>query len=236
MPLPEIVTPEFQTNLPSTGETIFYRPFLVKEEKMLLMAQEGQDRKEITNSVVTVLQNCIKTPVEIKKLPLFDVEWLFLQLRSKSVGEVINLNLRHNKEGCQHLNKIELPIEKIKVNQTEGHSDILMINEEAGLGVKLGYPTLELTEKFDIENATSEDIFDLILLCIENVFDKEKVYNDFTMEELSDFVGELPKEFVDKFMMFFNTMPKVGYTLEYECEKCKDKITHKMNGLMDFFL
>ncbi len=236
MPLPEIVTPEFSTTLPSTGESLFYRPFLVKEEKMLLMAQEGKDRKEITNAVIKVLQNCIKTPVEVKTLPLFDVEWLFLQLRSKSVGEVIELNLRHNKEGCQHLNKIELPIEKITVNQTEGHSNILMIDEESGLGVKLGYPTLELTEKFDIENASSKDVFDLIILCINSVFDKNQVYNDFTAEEIDQFVGELPKDFIDKFMKFFNTMPKVGYELEYECENCKDKITHKMNGLMDFFL
>jgi predicted Mrr-cat superfamily restriction endonuclease len=236
MPLPEIITPEFQTILPSTGETIFYRPFLVKEEKMLLMAQEGKDKLEITNAVIQILQNCMKTPVEINKLPLFDVEWLFLQLRSKSVGEVITLNLRHNKEGCQHLNKVELPIEKIIVNKTDDHSNILMIDEESGLGVTLNYPTLEVTQKFNVENHSNKDIFDLMLVCIKNVFDKEQVYNDFTMEELSKFVGELPKEFVNKVMKFFNTMPRVGYKLEYECEKCKDKITHELNGLMDFFL
>ena len=198
MPLPEIVTPEFSTTLPSTGESIFYRPFLVKEEKMLLMAQEGQDRKEITNAVIQILQNCIKTPVEVKQLPLFDVEWLFLQLRSKSVGEVITLNLRHNKEDCQHLNKVELPIEMIKVNKNEDHSNILMINEETGLGATLRYPTLELTQTIDIENSTSEDIFNLILISIQNIFDKDKVYNDYTHEELSEFVGELPKEFISK--------------------------------------
>ena len=213
MPLPEIVTPEFSTTLPSTGESIFYRPFLVKEEKMLLMAQEGQDRKEITNAVIQILQNCIKTPVEVKQLPLFDVEWLFLQLRSKSVGEVITLNLRHNKEDCQHLNKVELPIEMIKVNKNEDHSNILMINEETGLGATLRYPTLELTQTIDIENSTSEDIFNLILISIQNIFDKDKVYNDYTHEELSEFVGELPKEFISKFMKFFATMPKVGYDL-----------------------
>ena len=107
MPLPEIVTPEFQTYLPSTGEQLFFRPFLVKEEKMLLMAQEGKDRTEITNAVIKVLQQCIKTPIDIKTLPIFDIEWLFLQLRSKSVSEVIDLNLRHTKEGCNHLNKIK---------------------------------------------------------------------------------------------------------------------------------
>ena len=236
MPLPEIVTPEFQTTLPSTGEQIFYRPFLVKEEKMLLMAQEGQDRVEITNAVIQVLQNCIKTPVQIKTLPIFDVEWLFLQLRSKSVNEVITLNLRHTKEGCNHLNKIQVPISDIKLVTPEDHSNILMIDEDAGMGMTLNYPSLEITENVNIEKSKAEDIFKLILLCVKNVFNKDQVFNDFTEEELSLFIGELPKDFLEKFMKFFNTLPKLSYELDYECENCKEKITHKLNGLMDFFL
>ena len=236
MPLPEIVTPEFQTTLPSTGEQIFFRPFLVKEEKMLLMAQEGQDKMEITNAVIQVLQNCIKTPVQIKTLPIFDIEWLFLQLRSKSVSEVITLNLRHKKEGCEHLNKIEVPIANIQVVSPKNHTNILIIDEDSGLGMTLNYPTLQITESVNIENANSEDIFKLIVLCVKNVFNKDQVFNDFTEAEMNEFVGELPKDFLDKFMLFFNTMPKVSYEIDYECENCKDKVTHKLNGLLDFFL
>ena len=236
MPLPEIVTPEYSTNLPSTGEEIFFRPFLVKEEKMLLMAQEGKDKKEITNAVVKVISNCVKTPLDIKQLPIVDVEWIFLQLRARSVSEVIQLNLRHTKEGCEHLNKIEIPIQDIKVNVPEGHSNILMINEDAGLGMKLKYPNLDITDKVDVTSAKSEELFELITLCIENIFDKDNVYNDYTKQELDDFVGELPKEFLDNFMKFFTSMPKVSYDLEYECENCKEKVSHKLNGLMDFFL
>ena len=236
MPLPEIVTPEFQTTLPSTGEQIFFRPFLVKEEKMLLMAQEGKDKSEITNAVIKILDACIKTPLEIRDLPIFDVEWLFLQLRSKSVNEVIDLNLRHTVEGCRHLNKIQLPIQDIEVKTNKDHSNILMISDETGLGMTLKYPSLSLTEKIDVDSQNNSDIFKLITICIKNIFDKQNVYNDYTKEELDKFIGDLPQDFLQKFMNFFRTMPRIGHKLEYKCEGCGKTVTHNLSGLMDFFL
>ena len=163
MPLPQIVTPEYITTLPSTGQSVSYRPFLVKEEKILLMAQEGKDQSEVTNAVIKILQECIKTPLDIKQLPVFDVEWLFLQLRSKSVGEIIKLNLRHvgNKE-CEHLNKIELPIADIKVTGLGKKDNIIIIDEKTGLGVELKYPNLALIDKMDIEKRSNTEIFKLI--------------------------------------------------------------------------
>tara|TARA_B100001989_G_scaffold252434_1_gene234451 strand:- start:1830 stop:2537 length:708 start_codon:yes stop_codon:yes gene_type:complete len=235
MPLPEIVTPEFQTSLPSTGEEVFFRPFLVKEEKMLLMAQEGKDKREINNAVVKIINACIKTPLDILNLPTFDIEWLFLQLRAKSVSEVIKLNLRHTVEGCDHLNKVEIPIQDIKVQNNPEHKNILMIDEDSGLGMSLNYPTLGLADNLS-DKVTNEQIFNLISKCVKNVFDKDQIYNDFTQEELDKFIGELPQEFLLKFMEFFKTMPKLEHTLEYTCEKCKKKVTHKINGLTDFFL
>ena len=109
MPLPRITTPEFTTILPSTGEKISYRPFLVKEEKILLMAQEGRDKDEIQKAVLNILEECVKTPIDVNSLRLFDIEWLFIQLRSKSVGEVIELKVRHieDKE-CNHSNPVEI--------------------------------------------------------------------------------------------------------------------------------
>ena len=110
MALPQLTTPEFQTLLPSTQETIHFRPFLVKEEKLLLMAQQGKDQKEILNTVFQILESCLKTPLEVKKLAPFDIEWLFLQLRAKSVGEVIDLKLKHMKEDCGGLTDVELSL------------------------------------------------------------------------------------------------------------------------------
>ena len=223
MPLPQIVTPEFSTTLPSTGETIFFRPFLVKEEKMLLMAQEGQDKNEINNAVLNIINACLKTPLEVKDLPTFDIEWIFLQLRAKSVSEVIKLNLRHTADDCNHLNKIEVPIADIKLTNEVKTDNIIMIDEATGLGMSVIYPTLGHAEILTKDNR-NEQVFNLIMNCVKNIFDKEQVYNDFTDEEL------------EKFMEFFNSAPKLEHTLKYTCEKCKKVIEHKLSGLTDFFL
>ena len=182
MPLPQIVTPEYITTLPSTGQSVSYRPFLVKEEKILLMAQEGKDA--------------------------------FLK----------------------HLNKIELPIADIKVTGLGKKDNIIIIDEKTGLGVELKYPNLALIDKMDIEKRSNTEIFKLITNCVYTVFDKDQVYTDFTDQELETFVGDLPQDFLKKFMDFFKNMPKVHHKLTYTCEKCKQEVTHELSGLMDFFL
>ena len=141
MPLPNIVTPEFVTTLPSTKQKIKFRPFLVKEEKVLLMAQEGKDRDEISAAVIKILQNCINEDLDITSLPLFDIEWLFLQLRSKSVGEVIELSFRHSeKEDCNHRNDVSINIDDIKVHFDEKHSSNIPLDN--GIGISMYYPSL----------------------------------------------------------------------------------------------
>ena len=237
MPLPKIVTPEFSTILPSTGEEILFRPFLVKEEKILLMAQEGRDKKEIQRAIINILQECIKIPLEVNVLPLFDIEWLFLQLRSKSVGEVIEVNINHvEKEDCQHTNKIEIPIKDINVYKKDEHSDIIEIDEATGLGIKMKYPSLALFEKFGDKEQTYEQVFHMIVDSVESVFDKEQVYQDFTRPELEDFIEQLDQKHLKKFMDFFETMPKLEHEIKYKCEKCGEEVTTKLSGLMDFFI
>ena len=138
MPLPQITTPEFTTILPSTGERLSFRPFLVKEEKILLMAQEGKDKNEIQRAVINILEECIKTPVTIEDLPLFDIEWLFIQLRSKSVGEVIDLKIKHveNKE-CLHLNPIEVNLEELEMTKDPNHTNIINITDDVGVTMSI---------------------------------------------------------------------------------------------------
>ena len=235
MPLPQITTPEFTTILPSTGERLSFRPFLVKEEKILLMAQEGKDKAEIQRAVINILEECIKTPITIEDLPLFDIEWLFIQLRSKSVGEVIDLKIKHveNKE-CLHLNPIEVNLEELEMTKDPKHTNIINITDD--IGVTMRYPSLKLVGDKNPEGLDSTAVFNLICDCVLNVFDKDQVYNDFTKEEIDKFVGDLDQKQLLKFMDFFKTMPKVEHTIKYKCEKCGQDVEHKLNGLVDFFI
>ena len=234
MPLPNIVTPEFVTNLPSTKQQIKFRPFLVKEEKVLLMAQEGKDPNEIQNAVVNILQACILDDIDITSLPLFDIEWLFLQLRSKSVSEVIELSFRHaEKEDCNHLNNVEINVEDIKIVYNEKHSNKIPL--EKGVGIEMYYPSLRVAANFNSENFSVQDVFDMIQTSVKSIYDENQVYNDFTQEELTQFLDKLNQSHLKKFMDFFETMPKLKYQLKYKCEKCGEEVTHNLEGLLDFF-
>tara|TARA_R100000008_G_C3582795_1_gene169790 strand:+ start:1032 stop:1739 length:708 start_codon:yes stop_codon:yes gene_type:complete len=235
MPLPQITTPEFTTTLPSTGERLSFRPFLVKEEKILLMAQEGKDKNEIQRAVINILEECIKTPITVEDLPLFDIEWLFIQLRSKSVGEVIDLKIKHveNKE-CLHLNPIEVNLEELEMTKDPTHNNIINITDD--IGVTMRYPSLKLVGDKNPEGLDSTAVFNLICDCVLNVFDKEQVYNDFTKTEIDKFIGDLDQKQLLKFMDFFKTMPKIEHTIKYKCEKCGQDVEHKLSGLVDFFI
>ena len=235
MPLPKIAAPTYELTIPSTGKKIKYRPFLVKEEKILLMAQEGKDKNEIQRAVINILEECIKTPVTIEDLPLFDIEWLFIQLRSKSVGEVIDLKIKHveNKE-CLHLNPVEVNLEELEMTKDPNHTNIINITDD--IGVTMRYPSLKLVGDKNPEGLDSTAVFNLICDCVLNVFDKDQVYNDFTKEEIDKFVGDLDQKQLLKFMDFFKTMPKVEHTIKYKCEKCGQQVEHKLNGLVDFFI
>ena len=235
MPLPQITTPEFTTTLPSTGEKLSFRPFLVKEEKILLMAQEGKDKNEIQKAVSNILEECIKNPITVEDLPMFDIEWLFIQLRSKSVGEVIDLKIKHieNKE-CGHLNPIEVNLEELEMTKDPNHKNIIMINDN--IGVTMRYPTLKLLGDKDPQGLDPSKILDIICDCILNVFDKDQVYNEFTKDEIDKFVGDLDQKQLVKFMDFFKTMPKIEHTIKYKCEKCGQDVEHKLTGLVDFFI
>ena len=235
MPLPQITTPEFTTIVPSTGEKLSFRPFLVKEEKILLMAQEGKDKNEIQRAVINILEECIKTPITVEDLPLFDIEWLFIQLRSKSVGEVIDLKIKHieNKE-CLHLNPVEVNLEELEMTKDPKHTNIINITDD--IGVTMRYPSLKLVGDKNPEGLDSTAVFNLICDCVLNVFDKDQVYNDFNKEEIDKFIGDLDQKQLLKFMDFFKTMPKVEHTIKYKCEKCGQDVEHKLNGLVDFFI
>ena len=235
MALPNIVTPEFETKLPSNNQTIKFRPFLVKEEKVLLMAGEGKDQKEILATVVNILQNCIITSgVNVLTLPLFDIEWLFLQLRAKSVGEVIELRMRHVQDPeCKGETDIQVNVEDIQVTRHKDHNTV--INIDSNIGITMKYPSLAEVGN-SLENVTAEQTFEIIEKCVKNVFDSNKVYNDFTHNELKEFIGKLDQKQFKKIIEFFNTFPKLEHKVKYKCAKCGEEVEYTLTGLMDFFL
>lgn len=231
MALPSISTPEFQTNIPSTGETITYRPFLVKEEKILLMAMEGKDNREIYNAVLKLLQNCITQDIDVNRLSTFDIEYLFLKLRGKSVGEVVALKVGHQNSECKHLTEVDINIDEIEVTGEISDGKV-MITEE--IGVKLRYPNMQDVIKVDADDAGA--LFDMISSCIEYIFDQQEVYNEFTKEEIVTWTEQLNQTQFKKITDFFENLPKLSKEVEWVCDKCGEKDSIKLEGMQSFFM
>jgi len=233
MALPKIATPFHEMELPSTGETIKYRPFLVKEEKLLLMAMEGNSQVEIANVMKQIITNCTDNKVDVENLPMFDVEYLFLQLRIKSVDDIAEVMLSCKK--CNETNKSKINLKDIKVNLPEEKQDFkLQLNSDIGIVMK--YPTLSvMSDMKGGEQENTETIFKTIIKCIDYIYDEKQVYKNFTEEELNEFIDSLPQEQFKKISEFFENMPKLEHTVKFTCPKCKTKNSFKLTGLQDFF-
>lgn len=239
MSLPEMATPLFHLTLPSTGEQITYRPFLVKEEKLLLIAKEADDEESVITTVMQILESCTNNEVDVTKLASFDIEYLFLNIRAKSVGEEIELKYKHtsnvNKEGndCAIVTPVQIKIDEIYVKTNEKHESKIMISNT--VGVQMRYPRLQTLSK--LMQGTIESTIESIADCIEFLFDEEKIYDKTTTtrEEMIQFIETLNQEQLTKINDFFDTMPRLEHEIEYECSGCgqKDKVT--LRGLSDFF-
>ena len=231
MALPKIAAPEFKTKIPSTGQEISYRPFLVKEEKILLMAMEGQDQREITTSILNLLEDCILTEVDVRRLATFDIEYLFLKLRGKSVGEVIEFKMGHVKETeCKHRSSGVINIDDIKP-VGEIRDPVIMITKD--IGVKVHYPSLaDLDGITDTGNAA---LMTILTRCIDQVFDKEQVYADFSEKEITEWDDSLDQAGFRKIAEFFNDMPKLAHTYKWKCEECGEEDQMELEGLQSFF-
>ena len=233
MALPLLVTPEFTTAIPSTGKEIRYRPFLVKEEKILLMAMEGKDQKEISNAVMKLLENCIVSKdVQVTKLTTFDIEYLFLKLRGKSVGEVVELNLGHmNNNKCEEKTPIQLNLDEIKVTGKISDGKIMITKD---VGVKMRYPSLKDIIGTDLED--DESGYNLVQKCVEYVFDKDEVYSDFSEKEMKDWIESLGQEQFKKMADFLQKMPKLSHKVKWKCKACGEEESLTLEGLQSFFI
>ena len=243
MTLPLLTTPTYDLTLTSIGQEIKYRPFLVKEEKLLLIAMEGGEQKDIFTAVKAILKACILTEdVDIDKLPQFDIEYLFLNIRAKSVGEIIELRISHtdetNSKGdkCAHIEEVNVNIDDIKINGNDKMDPRIKITDT--IGVILTYPTLEILNSMKEQKSQVSTIFELVLKCVDQIWDAQNVYEakDHTEEELLAFLESLNKDQFSKISEFFENMPKLKHKVTYTCSACGTEETLEVEGLQSFFV
>ena len=241
MPLPKINTPTHELVLPSTGKKIKYRPFLVREEKILVMAMESEDMKQITTAIVDILNNCIITRgVKVEKLSTFDIEYLFLNVRSKSVGETVEVNVTCPDDGETQV-QMEIDIDSIKVKKDKNHTNIVKLDDN--LSMKLKYPSLNefIENNFDASsNSGKSEVaqsLDMITSCIDMIYNEEESWSstDSTKKELSEFIEQLNTKQFKEIEKFFATMPKLSHTIKIKNPNTKVESEVVLEGLASFF-
>ena len=238
MPLPTIVTPTYELELPSTGKKVKYRPFLVKEEKLLVLALETENTKDISTAIKTVLKSCIQSRgVKVENLPTFDIEYLFLNIRGKSVGEDIEVNLISPDDGVTEV-PVTINIDDIKIQKSEDHNKKVKLDDT--LMMEMKYPSLDqfIQSNFDFGDEVSMDqSFDLISSCIDKIYNEEEVWStaDCTKKEVKEFLEQMNSMQFKEIEKFFETMPKLSHSVTFTNPKTKVESTVVLEGLSSFF-
>ena len=213
MNLPVLNTPTYEMEIPSTGEKIKYRPFLVKEQKLLMMAQESGDDESQLRTVGEIVKSCTFNKISHpEKLPTFDIEYMFLMTRAQSVGSKIPMTVTCPDDGETKVDYV-LNIDEIKVKKIDGHTNVIMLTDEIGITMK--YPNLDMVKSFtNIDENITNISFDMIRDCIENIFDKDQVYDDMSSKDLQNFIEQMNTEQFEKVSHFFETMPKLTHVIK----------------------
>ena len=238
MPLPKIVTPTYELELPSSGQTIKYRPFLVKEEKVLVLAMESEDTKQITNAIKAVLKSCVQTKgIKVEQLPTFDIEYLFLNIRGKSVGETLEVNIICPDDGETTV-AVDIDLDLIQVEKSDDHSNKIKL--DANLMMEMKYPSLDqfIKNNFDFKEENQMDqSFELIATCIDKIYNEEEVWStaDCTKKEVREFLESMNSTQFKKIESFFETMPKLSHTVKVTNPKTKVESDVVLEGLASFF-
>ena len=236
MNLPIIQTPTYELKLISIEEPVEYRPFLVKEEKILLTAMEDNDPNEIIRAVKQILINCTITEVDVENLPTFDMEYLFLNIRSKSIGETSTINVPCISETCEEYTSHDVNLDEIDLIKTENHNIKIDIDDK--IGVVMKYPSVNLIGKIEsLDENDIEQSIKILTLCIDSLYDDKEEYdfNDYTQEEKTEFMEQLTQQQFLKIQEFFTTMPVLEYQLEFKCGTCSTEATIPIRGLQNFF-
>ena len=236
MALPKLTTPTYELEIPSTDEKIKYRPFLVKEEKILMMAMESKTSSDITQAVKDIVSECTFNKVKIDDMPMFDVEYIFLNVRSKSVGEVSKLKLLCPDDGKTYAD-VEVNLSEVKVQVGDDHTNKIDLGN--GMGMIMKYPTIDSFKESGIRDINPNNMLEVISTCILQIYEEEgkKVYDtkDQTKKEVTDWIEQLnTKQFKDV-QNFFDTMPKLKHEITIKNPKTKKESKIMLNGLNDFF-
>lgn len=242
--LPKLDVPIYELNLISSGKKIRFRPFLVKEQKLLLMVAQDEETKDTINVVKQILKNCIIDDINVDDLPTFDLEYLFLNLRARSVNEVVELrykcnNLVKDENGedkqCGSLEKFEIKLLDMKPIKGENHNNKIQLSEK--MGVVMRYPTFEMIAKLD-GKSEEEVLMELLVGCIDYVYDEDNIYKtkDLPIEEIVEFIDSMQQKDLEKLQEFFETSPKIKHTIDFDCKKCGYKENIPVEGLQSFFI
>ena len=236
MALPKLNTPTYELEVPSTDEKIKYRPFLVKEEKILMIAMESKDNTQIVNAVKDIVSACTFDKIDISSMPMFDVEYIFLNIRAKSVGEVSKLRVLCPDDKKTYTN-IDVDLTKVNVEIGEGHTNKIELTDDTGM--IMTYPTIDSFTETGITTINAENMIELIGSCVLQIYEDkgEKVYQgkDQTKKELTEFIESMNTAQFKKVQKFFDTMPKLKHTVKVKNPKTKKSSDITLNGLNDFF-
>ena len=232
MALPLNEVPNYTCKLPSTGQTITYRPFLVKEQKVMLMAMESENDKEIGQAVTDTMQSCIVSDLDIAKVPIYDFEYLYLKVRAKSVGETVKLRIKCPDDEKEIVEK-EINIDKIEVDMPKDHTN--KIEFEPGYGVIMNYPTINTFQ--NVPESTTALSFKLVQDSIQTIYKGDEVYdrNNISDKELEEFVNNMTQAQFTKVQTFFDTMPRVRHNIKYQNPKTGKDFEMNLTGTSDFF-
>lgn len=241
--LPKLDVPIYTIKLISTGQEVRIRPFLVKEQKLFLMAAESEDAKDVISTIRRVLKNCILDEIDIDSLPTFDLEFLFMNLRARSVEEIVDLkykcnNIVKNDKGedttCNGSVDFKLNLLEVEPTIHANHTNKFMLNESIGICLK--YPTFEMIQKYENLNE-NEILVNVLIDCIDYLYDNEQVYHakDSSQEELIEFVDSMSQKDLEKIKLFFDTMPELKKDVHFKCGKCGYEEDIEIKGLQNFF-
>jgi len=236
MALPIVETPRYELTLPSQESKVQYRPFLVKEEKMLYIALESGDEKEMQQATKEILKSVTFEKLNVEELPTFDVEYIFLQVRAKSVGEIAKFKIICP-DDKETYGDVEVDLSKVEVQVDDAHTNNIVLDEKRKLGVLMKYPNMKVLYSQEFKSLKYEDIISLVIGCVDYIYEGEKNYptSESTREELKDFFESLPQEQFGKIRKFFESMPKLRHETKVKNPKTGVESTITFSGLQDFF-
>ena len=236
MALPKLNTPTYELEVPSTDEKVKYRPFLVKEEKILMIAMESKDNAQIINAVKDIVSSCTFEKLNVATMPMFDMEYIFLNIRAKSVGEVSKLKILCPDDKKTYAS-VELDLTKVEVQVGDDHSNKIELTDD--MGIIMTYPTIDSFLESGIETVNASNMLDVVGSCVLQIYEQkgEKVYQakDQTKKELTEFIESMNSGQFKKLQSFFDTMPKLTHTIQVKNPKTKKTSDVKLTGLNDFF-